>query len=91
MRKFLLGASALVLVFTMSKCTYNAPAAYAGLFEGCTNTWVGGKLTKTGTCDLGYSKSKTGKVSVQVTRKVRDPITGEVTGTKTVTVRENRP
>jgi hypothetical protein len=88
MRKFLLGASALVLVFTMSN---NAPAAYAGLFEGCTNVWVGGKLTKTGTCDLGYSKSKTGKVSVQVTRKVRDPITGEVTGTRTVTVRENRP
>jgi hypothetical protein len=89
MRKFLLGASALVLVFTMSKCTYNAPAAYAGLFEGCTNTWVGGKLTKTGTCDLGYSKSKTGIVSVQVTRKVRQG--GQVVGTKTVTVRENRP
>jgi hypothetical protein len=83
MRKFLLGASALVFAFTAS--------AHAGLFEGCTNTWVGGKLTKTGTCDLGYSKSKTGKVTVQVTRKVRDPITGEVTGTKTVTVRENRP
>jgi hypothetical protein len=81
MRKFLLGASALVFAFTAS--------AHAGLFEGCTNTWVGGKLTKTGTCDLGYSKSKTGKVTVQVTRKVRQG--GQVVGTKTVTVRENRP
>jgi hypothetical protein len=53
MRKFLLGASALVLVFTVSKCTYNAPAAYAGSF-GCTNVWNGGKLTKTGKCNLAY-------------------------------------
>jgi hypothetical protein len=68
MRKFLLGASALVFAFTMSKCTFNGPAAYAGNFEGCTNVWVGGKLTKTGTCDLSFSKSK-GTMGVTFTTK----------------------
>jgi hypothetical protein len=84
MRKFLLGATALVFAFTMSKCTFNGPAAYAGNFAGCTNVWSGGKLTKTGVCDLGHSKNTTGKV--QVTKSFTGP-TGK---TRSVSVGENR-
>lgn len=53
MRKFLLGATALMFALTLS--------AHAGNFAGCTNVWVGGKLTKTGVCDLGHSKNASGK------------------------------
>jgi hypothetical protein len=71
MKKFLIGASALVLVFTVSKCTFNGPAAQAADW-GCTNVWSGNTLTKTGKCNVTY-----GGTSTQLVQTF-DPVTGKL-------------